>query len=76
MNLYSAMRRSSCLVTDYTSDLSVRKRMLESFTDHEQPLPPLDPGHPRRCKAGSDPTAPKLLTVVPNYRIGHPMNTL
>jgi hypothetical protein len=35
MNLYLAMLRSSYLATDYTSDISVRKRMLDSFIDHE-----------------------------------------
>ncbi len=52
MNLYLAMRRSSCLATDYTSNISVRKRMLNSFIYHEQPQPALDPDHPRRCQAG------------------------
>ena len=42
MNLYLAMRRSFCLVTDYTSDLSVCTRIMDSFIDHEQPQPALD----------------------------------
>ena len=67
MNLYSAMRRSSCLVTDYTSEISVCKRMLESFTEHERS--PIPTGTRRRsAEGGAKPVRTPLLKNVRRRR--------